>query len=114
TGERQGLVDRVVMSRLHLLGKQLLTLRHARHGQRPSTLRPMLRALPAMVFTAASRSAALRSGILIFAMSSSCLRDTVPTFFMLGSPLPFGTPTAFFSSTAAGGVLVTKVKLRSL
>ena len=33
---------------------------------------------------------------------------------MSGVPLPLGIPAAFFSSTEAGGVLVMKVKLRSL
>ncbi|MNE38865.1 hypothetical protein D3C80_1327830 [compost metagenome] len=37
----------------------------------PSTLRPMLRAEPAMVRTAASMSAAVRSAFLVFAISSS-------------------------------------------
>ena len=73
----------------------------------------MLRALPAMVRTAASRSAAVRSGCLILAISSSCLREILPTFAVLGVPLPFSMPMALRISTAAGGVFITKVKLRS-
>ncbi len=65
----------------------------------------MLRALPAMVRTAASRSAAVRSGCFIFATSSSCLREILPTLAVLGVPLPFSMPIALRISTAAGGVL---------
>ena len=49
----------------------------------------MLRALPAMVRTAASMSAAVRSGSLAWAISSSCWRVTVPTLRVLGRNLPF-------------------------
>jgi hypothetical protein len=37
----------------------------------------------------------------------------LPTLSLLGVPEPLATPAAFFSSTAAGGVLVMKLKLRS-
>ena len=74
----------------------------------------MLRALPAMVRTAASRSAAVRSGIFAFAISSSCLRVILPTFVVFGVPLPFSMPIALRISTDAGGVFMMKVKLRSL
>ncbi len=73
----------------------------------------MLRAEPAMVRTAASMSAAVRSGSFALAISSSCARVTVPTLLVFGSPLPFAMPAALRNSTAAGGVLVMKVKLRS-
>ena len=66
-----------------------------------------------MVRTAASRSAAVRSGILVLAISSSCLRVTLPTFSVFGARLPDSMPTAFFISTDAGGVFMMKVKLRS-
>jgi hypothetical protein len=38
---------------------------------------------------------------------------TVATFSRFGSGEPEGTPASFFSSSAAGGVFVIKVKLRS-
>jgi hypothetical protein len=73
----------------------------------------MLRALPAMVRTAASRSAAVRSGSFCFATSSSCLRVTLPTLSVFGLGEPLATPVIFFRRIVAGGVLVMKVKLRS-
>src|SRR5262245_38580541 len=74
---------------------------------------PRLRAVPATVRIAASTSAAVRSGILVRAISSTCARVTVPTFVLPGSFEPFSRPAARFSSTDAGGVLVTKVNERS-
>src|SRR5690606_7935621 len=44
------------------------------HDQRPSTVMPILRAEPAMVRTAASMSAAVRSFILVVAISSTWAR----------------------------------------
>ncbi len=67
-----------------------------------------------MVRTAASRSAAVRSGCFALAISSSCLRLILPTLAVLGVPLPFSMPIALRISTEAGGVFITKVKLRSL
>src|SRR5881227_3687679 len=78
-----------------------------------TTSRPRLRAVPSTVFTACSRLAAVRSGILMRAISSTCWRVTCPTFFFPGSAEPFSIPAARFKSTAAGGVLVMKVKDRS-
>ena len=66
-----------------------------------------------MVRTAASRSAAVRSGSFAFAMSSSCARVTLPTFSVFGRLEPDWMPAAFFSSTDAGVLLVMKVKVRS-
>ena len=43
----------------------------------------MLRALPAIVRTAASMSAAVRSGIFAFAISSACARVSLPTLSAL-------------------------------
>src|SRR5450631_485937 len=74
----------------------------------------MLRALPAMVRTAASRLPAVRSGIFSLAISSSCLRETLPTLEVFGVALPFAMPIALAMSTEAGGVFMMKVKLRSL
>src|SRR5215203_888047 len=73
----------------------------------------MLRAVPSTIFAAPSMSAALRSGIFVLAISSTCARLTAPTLALLGSPLPFSRPAACFRRNAAGGVLVTKVNERS-
>src|SRR5690625_4663368 len=75
---------------------------------------PMLRALPAMVRTAASRSAAVRSGSLVLAISSSWARVTLPTLLVCGSRDPFLMFAALRSSTEAGGVLVMQLELLSL
>ena len=53
-----------------------------------------------MVFTAASRSAAVRSASFALAMSSSCLRVTLPTFSVFGRFEPDWMPAAFFIITA--------------
>ena len=66
-----------------------------------------------MVRIAASMSEAVRSGCLVVAISCSCSRVTVPTLVVSGLALPFGMPAAFLSSTAAGGVFIINVKLRS-
>ena len=55
----------------------------------------MLLAVPAIVLTAASMSAAVISGILVVAISSSCARLTLPTLSVLGVPEPFLIPAAF-------------------
>ena len=59
--------------------------------------------------TADSRLSQFRSGILVFAMSSTCFAVTVPTLFRFGSADPFARFATRFNSTAAGGVLVMKV-----
>src|SRR6204780_3030945 len=74
----------------------------------------MLRALPAVVRTAASRVLAAQSGIFNLGVSSSFLRDTSPALAVFGVALPFGMPSALAMSTDAGGVFMMKVKLRSL
>ena len=40
-------------------------------------------------------SAAVKSGSFIFAISSNCARVTLPTFTLLGVPLPDFIPAAF-------------------
>jgi hypothetical protein len=80
----------------------------------PAPFKPILRAVPAMVRTAASKSAAVKSASLVLAISSSCARVTVPTFSVLGRPEPLLIPAAFFKRIAAGVVLVTKVNDLSL
>ncbi len=74
----------------------------------------MLRALPAIVLTAASKLAAFKSSIFVLAISSNWAKVTVPTFFVLGLLLPLLIPVAFFNKIEAGGVLVIKVKLIEL
>ena len=66
-----------------------------------------------MIFIAASMSLALRSGILTSAISRTWSLVSLPTLVLCGSPEPFWTPAAFLISSAAGGVLVMKVKERS-
>ena len=71
----------------------------------------MLLAVPAIIKTAASISFELRSGSFCLAISSNCALVSLPTFSLLGSPLPFGQyQEAFLIRTAAGGVLTTNVK----
>src|SRR3712207_130354 len=74
---------------------------------------PIDRAVPAMIFSAWSRSLALRSAILVCAISRTWSRVTVATLVLCGSPEPFSTPAALSSMRAAGGVLVTNVNDRS-
>src|SRR5215216_2098856 len=73
----------------------------------------MLRALPAMVRTAASRSDAVRSGCLDFAISSAWARVSLPTLSVCGLLLPLSIFAAFLMSTVAGGVFMMNVKLLS-
>ncbi len=77
------------------------------------TSTPIERAVPAMIFEAASRSLALRSGILRSAISRIWSWEIVPTLLTWGSPEPFAILIASLIRTAAGGVLVMKVKERS-
>ncbi len=62
---------------------------------------------------AISMSLAFRSGSFASAMERSCSLLRVPTFFLFGTAEPFSRPKALRISTAAGGVLVMKVKLLS-
>src|SRR5689334_20778297 len=80
----------------------------------PSTSTPILRAVPAMVLTAVSILAAVKSGAFNLAISSNCLRVILPTFTVLGVALPLSKPNVFLINTDAGGVLIIKLKLRSL
>jgi len=73
----------------------------------------MLRAVPAMIFMAASTSFAFRSAILRSAILRSCSRVSVATFSRFGSPDPFSIPAACLISSAAGDCFVTKVNERS-
>src|SRR5690606_21249911 len=77
---------------------------------RPSTVMPIERAEPAMVRTAASRSAAVRSGPFNLAISSACARVSLPTLSVCGLAEPFCTPECFLIRKVAGGVFITNVK----
>nr|ADI16561.1 hypothetical protein [uncultured gamma proteobacterium HF0010_01E20] len=79
----------------------------------PSTSIPEARAVPAIVRTAASISAAVKSGIFIFAISSNCSRFTFATLAVFGVADPLAIPAALRSNTAAGGVFVTNENERS-
>src|SRR5258708_10053021 len=78
-----------------------------------STVKPMLRAVPSIVFIADARLDVLRSTIFNFAISSILLREIVPIFSLLGLPDPFAMPKAFLKRSAAGGVFVSNVNERS-
>src|SRR6266699_1918555 len=60
-----------------------------------STLMPIERAVPAMIFSAASIVVAFRSGILVCAMSRTWAAVMLPTLVLCGSALPLSTPAAF-------------------
>src|SRR3954451_13520094 len=82
-------------------------------GHQATTSTPMERAVPAMILAAWSTSWALRSSSFFSAIWRTWASVIVPTFVRFGSPEPFSMPMAWRISTAAGGVLVTKVKERS-
>src|SRR5262249_6596071 len=111
--DRERLFHRVALVAVDLRGRVSISLARLRHMLPYTTSMPRLRAVPSTVRIAVWRVAAVRSGIFMRAISSTCLRVTWPTFFLLGSPEPLSTPAAFFSSTDAGGVFSTKVKERS-
>src|SRR5439155_13077715 len=106
-------VDRLAgrVQALAVVGPQRLGELLARSHQ--ATLIPIERAVPATCFLAASRSLALRSGIFVLAISSSCRWLIVPTTSRPAVWDPFSRPAAARSSTGVGGVLVMKVKERS-
>src|SRR5438477_1460103 len=117
--QRAGLVDAVALVPIDQLRRFLVLLSVAGHLQRSSTSTPIERAVPAMLFIAASNDPAVMSDILVLAICSSCLRVSFPTFSLPGlcAPEPFFfsvcSPRAFLIKMAAGGVFTTKVKLRS-
>src|SRR6266511_1730225 len=103
---------RVQLLRLECGGRRAVLL--AVRAHQPSTVRPMERAVSAIMLIAPSRSVAFRSCILISAIFLSWARVTFPTFSRFEVGEPFSIPASFFRSTAAGGVLVMNVKVRSL
>src|ERR1700689_3856234 len=83
-------------------------------GQNQTTSTPILRAVPLTLRTAAATSKQFRSGIFNLAISSTCASVILPTLVLFGSAEPLARFTARLISTGTGGVLVMKVKLRSL
>src|ERR1700722_19447032 len=79
-----------------------------------TTSTPMLRAVPLTLRTAAATSKQFRSGIFSLAISSTCCSVILPTLVLFGSAEPLARFTARLMSTGTGGVLVMKVKDRSL
>src|SRR5688500_2403275 len=73
----------------------------------------MDRAVPMTCLLAASRSLALRSGILVWAISVTWASVTVPAASRPGVTEPLSMPAAARRSTGVGGVLMTKVNERS-
>merc|ERR1711969_7559 len=111
-----GLGRRVELAVLDLRGCGCVGLglgSHSRYSPQSSTVMPMERAVPAMIFEAASMSFALRSGCLAWAISRTWSLVILPTLTVWGVAEAFCTPAAFLISSAAGGVLRTNVKLRS-
>src|SRR6185369_10754051 len=74
---------------------------------------PMLRAVPSMIRIAASTLSVFRSTSLVWAISRTCWRVTLPILSLCGTAEALAMPAARLSSTAAGGVLTTKVNDRS-
>ena len=62
----------------------------------------MLRAVPATMLIALSMDEALRSGILMVAISRTCAVVIWATLFLLGWPEAVSIPQAFLMRTAAG------------
>ena len=73
----------------------------------------MERQVPAIMLIADSMSVQLRSGIFCSAILRRSSLLMVATLSLWGTPEAVSMPQAFFISSAAGGVLVIKVKLRS-
>src|ERR1700733_13132550 len=74
---------------------------------------PIERAVPAMIFSAASIVVAFRSGIFVSAICWTWAAVSEPTLVLCGSLLPLSTPAAFLISSGAGGVFVMNVNDRS-
>src|SRR5699024_6793648 len=77
------------------------------------TVMPMERAVPATIVAAWAMSLALRSAILVCAISRTWSMVTLPPLSECGVPEPFCTPAALSRSLAAGGVLSLKSNDRS-
>src|ERR1700730_16195023 len=75
----------------------------------PITSSPIERPVPATVLIAAASESQFKSGIFVFAISSTCFAVTVPTLFLFGSADPLAILAARLSRIAAGGVFVINV-----
>src|SRR5439155_700026 len=117
-GVRRGLhplhrvAGRIQLARLQRPHRRAVAL--TVHAHQSSTSSPIERAVPATIFIAASISLAFKSGIFSSAILRTWARVTFPTFCRFEVGLPFSIPASFFRSTAAGGVLVMNVNVRSL
>jgi methyl-galactoside transport system permease protein len=67
----------------------------------------------AIILIACSGSSVLRSAFFISTILRSWALVTLPTLFLLGTPLPLARPASFLRSTDAGGDLNCSEKLRS-
>src|SRR5690606_10042269 len=108
--QRQRIGQRVELVAINGGASGLGTLGKLSHDYRPSTVMPMLRAEPAMVRTAASRSAAVKSFCLVLAISSAWALVILPTLSVCGLAEPLVRPAAFLIRIVAGGVFMMKVK----
>src|SRR5210317_984178 len=76
-------------------------------------VKPILLAVPSIIFIAPSISKAFKSGIFNSAISLILLREILPIRSILGLLDPFLSLAAFIKRTDAGGVLVIKLNERS-
>ena len=74
---------------------------------------PMLRAVPSTVRMADSMESVFRSTSLVWAISRTWARVTLPILSLCGTAEALAMPAARLSRIAAGGVFTTKVKDRS-
>jgi hypothetical protein len=103
-------VEFLAVDRVHL---RLLLLAELCHRLALHHLRPIARALPSMILVAASMSLALRSFIFVSAISDSCERLIVPALPCRLLRARLLDPRRLLQRKDAGGVLVSKEKLRS-
>src|SRR5690606_35041298 len=107
-----GLVGGVELALFDLRGGSAVCLGLLSHDY-ASTVIPIERAVPSMIFAAASMSFAFRSACFCSAIARTCSRVSLPTFEVCGVAEPLPTPAAFLMSSAAGGVLRMNVNERS-
>ena len=93
--DAQGIGQRVQLVAVDLACRRLFDFWSAWSFTTPSTVTPIERAEPAMVRTAASRSAAVMSFILVLAISSSWARVILPTLSVCGVAEPLSSLMAF-------------------
>src|SRR5260370_7192029 len=98
---------------LDLLGRLDVFLSVSLRHRYSMTSRPIDRAVPSIIFMAASVSKALRSLRLVSTICLICCLVTRPIFSRFGFGDPFSTPAARLSRFTVGGVLRTKLNVRS-